>query len=113
MIKKFENFEEDFEETDNNNIIKRYVDNTETDDLPDVLYRDLEERFGFNYETDDIKEAKRNNGHYWMADSYPMKIDEVIRLLELFKEKGADYVAIDYHMDHQTYLFDAIKFELE
>lgn len=53
---------------------------------------------GFDYEVnDDYKEI----GDYNQSDAGRVKIDELIKTLQDLKEKGSNYVACDWHCDHQ------------
>lgn len=53
---------------------------------------------GFDYETDDdYKEI----GDINQSDAGLVKIDELITILQELKDKGANYVACDWHCDHQ------------
>ena len=53
---------------------------------------------GFDYETDDdYKEI----GDINQSDAGFVKIDELITILQELKDKGANYVACDWHCDHQ------------
>lgn len=52
---------------------------------------------GFDYETDDdYKEI----GDINQSDAGLVKIDELITILQELKDKGANYVACDWHCDH-------------
>jgi hypothetical protein len=53
---------------------------------------------GFDYENhDDYKEI----GDVNQSDAGLVKIDELITILQELKDKGANYVACDWHCDHQ------------
>jgi hypothetical protein len=41
-----------------------------------------------------------------------MPIDEAIEMLQKMKEKGANYIEIDYHCDHVSYLFSGWEIRL-
>jgi predicted metallo-beta-lactamase superfamily hydrolase len=58
-------------------------------------------KFGFDYDThDDIVTIE--NGQF-ASDSYPIEIDKMIEILQSIKEKGANYVELNYHCDHIGY----------
>jgi exopolyphosphatase/pppGpp-phosphohydrolase len=38
-------------------------------------------------------------------------IDELIKTLQKFKEKGSDYIHVDYHVDHGSYIIEGYKLE--
>ncbi|NMC61419.1 MAG: hypothetical protein GYA51_18860 [Candidatus Methanofastidiosa archaeon] len=42
---------------------------------------------------------------YWVGESHPISIKDVIKVLNDMKEKGCDYVEIMYHTDHIGYVF--------
>ena len=44
-------------------------------------------------------------------DAYPIKIDEMISYLTRIKEAGGNYVSVEYHVDHYTYLIEGYKVE--
>jgi hypothetical protein len=57
-----------------------------------------EEDNGFDYENhDNYKEI----GDVNQSDAGLVKIDDLITILQELKEKGANYVACDWHCDHQ------------
>jgi len=45
---------------------------------------------------------------YWTGESAPMQIDEVIKVLNQFKQKGCNHVEIMYHTDHIGYVFSGV-----
>ena len=53
---------------------------------------------GFDYEIDD---DYRETGDVNQSDAGLVKIDELITILQELKDKGANYVACDWHCDHQ------------
>lgn len=84
------------------------IPSIETEDLFAVLYKEV-----FPEITSEIEEEKgtgwytkigRNNN-----ESYPIQIDTLIGILSELKENGSNYVAIDYHIDHVTYLIEGMK----
>lgn len=92
---------------DNQNIYvtKTLIGNDNQSELDFVLYDD----FGFSYDThDEFVEIQKGKGYY--ADSTPIKIDDMIKILQSLKEKGATHVQIEDHCDHQGY--DISGFEI-
>ena len=53
---------------------------------------------GFDYDIDD---DYREIGDVNQSDAGLVKIDELITILQELKENGANYVACDWHCDHQ------------
>ena len=49
-----------------------------------------------------------NDHNNWQGESHPIKIDDVIKVLEKLKEKGSNYVEIMYHCDHIGYYFNGL-----
>lgn len=45
---------------------------------------------------------------YWIGESHPINIDDVIKVLNDMKEKGCNYVEIMYHTDHIGYVFTGL-----
>lgn len=61
-----------------------------------------EEDNGFDYENhDDYEEIKIGISDSNYSDAGLVKIDELITILQELKDKGANYVACDWHCDHQ------------
>jgi len=108
-LKKFENFEEFFEETDNNIVLEIYVDTYEFDNISYIYDNAIQNRFGFNEM--DYNFEYIYNGHTPSSYNPFIKIDDIINKLNEFKNKGAEFVSIDYHTDHGSYLLDSIKIE--
>ena len=91
---------------DNKNIYitKILIDNDDQSELDFVLYDD----FGFSYDThDQFNEIEKGRGY---ADATPIKIDDMIKILQGLKERGATHVQIEDHCDHQGY--DISGFEI-
>jgi len=55
--------------------------------------------------SDYITDTRNSN----VSDQYPIKIEELERIIEKYKEKGCNYIAIGYHEDHMEYMFEGIK----
>jgi len=108
-LKKFENFEEDWDELEEigGNASMVLIDRYDTNDLDFILYHELEQKFGFNYEKD------RVNGNYGVHDGYPINIDFLINKLQEFKNNNANYVGIEYNVDHMSYTLSALKIDKE
>jgi hypothetical protein len=65
------------------------------------------EDFGFDW--DKHSDWKILDNDFW-TDSGLVKIDRLIELLEELKAKGANYVACDWHCDHQELEVVGAKF---
>jgi len=52
---------------------------------------------------------KENKNNYWANDSYPIKIERLIKMLENLKKAGCNYVEIMYHTDHIGYYATGLK----
>ena len=92
---------------DNQNIYvtKTLIGNDNQSELDFVLYDD----FGFSYDThDQFNEIEKCKGYY--ADATPIKIDDMIKILQSLKEKGATHVQLEDHCDHHGY--DISSFEI-
>ena len=79
-------------------IKKSLIDNVSISELD----FDLQDEFGFNYDDDDsqFREIMSDAGR---ADTYPVKIDVLMRILQDMKDQGATHVELDYHCDHIGY----------
>ena len=79
-------------------IKKRLIDNVSIGELD----FDLQDEFGFNYDDDDsqFREIMSDEGH---TDTYPVKIDVLMRILQDMKDQGATHVELDYLCDHIGY----------
>ena len=53
-----------------------------------------------------------NDRNSWSGNNTPMPIDEAIKILQDMKEKGANYIEIDFHSDHVSYLFSGWEIRL-
>jgi hypothetical protein len=86
-------------------VTKTLIGNDNQSELDFVLYDD----FGFSYDTHDkFVEIQKGKGYY--ADATPIKIDDMIKILQSLKEKGATHVQLEDHCDHQGY--DISGFEI-
>jgi len=108
-LKKFENYEEFYEETDKDIVLEILVDTHEFDDVSYEYHDLIQKRFNFGEDYD--FEQINNNNKTPLSDNYYMDIDKMINKLSDFKNKGAEFVSIDYNVDHSSYLLDAIKIE--
>ena len=74
------------------------------------VYDEIREEFGFDYEKhDDFCEIPRSFGS---ADTEPIKIDDVIKILTDLKEMGSTHVQMEYDCDHYEYTFSGMKIQL-
>lgn len=80
-------------------LIKIYQKPVETDD--GIYYETLYKICG-SY--DDIPDVIVKNSIH-KTDSSHMNIDDAIKTLNEIKESGATHVEIDYHCDHDSYIF--------
>jgi hypothetical protein len=55
------------------------------------------------YDENGIQTIYRKGGMY--HDSYPIKIDDLKRIISKAEKAGANYIAIDYNCDHPDYTF--------
>lgn len=96
---------------DNKYYTIKIIENLETPDLYPELYSDM-----FPEVT---QETEEEPGQGWYtsigktnSDSYPIKIDVLIKTLNDLKNKGSNYVCIDYHTDHITYLISGLNIQV-
>jgi len=94
--------------TKNHSITSKYVTEKEMSEIDMDLYADIlgnnfdeiDEKYGsFDY----IRLGEKQNGYY--GETKPIKIGQVIKVLESFKNKGCNYVELFYHTDHIGYEF--------
>lgn len=95
---------------DNKYYTIKIIDSLETPDLYPELYADM-----FPEVTQEIEEEP-GKGWYTSigrtnAESYPIKIDYLIKVLENLRSKGSNYVCIDYHTDHINYLIKGLNIQ--
>lgn len=70
----------------------------------------LEEEFFPDITEDDYLCINSEEVYY---ESYPISIDNVIKYLNIIKEKGSTHVTLEYHVDHDTYIIEGFKHESE
>lgn len=89
-------------------ITKTPIEKVETSELELTL----KENFDFDFDSDysDFIEIRKNCGY--MEGGSPIKIDNMINILQDMKKKNANYVEIDYHCDHDTYILSSYNIEL-
>lgn len=86
-------------------ITKKHIKNSNQSELDFELH----EEFGFNYENyDEFVEITKGRGS---ADSYPIRIDKMIEILQSLKSDGCSHVEIEYHYDHIGYDISGSKIE--
>lgn len=76
------------------------IDFVMRDEILGKGWEDKEERF------EEIIVINPSNG--WARQSSPIKIDEVISVLQNLKKDGSNYVEIMYHEDHIGYYFNGV-----
>jgi len=88
-------------------LVKRFIGTQETDDLY------LEYNF---YTEEEIDEQMEKDAYpHWLETgertygNTPMPIDDAIRIIQELKDKGANYIEMDYHCDHVSYLFSGFE----
>lgn len=70
----------------------------------------LRESFGFDYDThEDFIELQDKQGH---ADGNPIKIDDMIQILQSMKRSGATHVEMNDQCDHIGYDISGYRIEL-
>lgn len=72
------------------------------------LISNPQEDNGFDYDIDD---DYREIGDVNQSDAGLVKIDELITILQELKENGANYVACDWHCDHQELEVHGFNYE--
>jgi len=89
--------------------ICRYKVQEELSEIDFDLYDSLFPRWSENDEEhpEQITDFPKNE-MYWAGESYPMHIEDVIKVLNGLKEKGCNYVEIMYHTDHIGYVFTGL-----
>lgn len=87
-------------------ISQKHVTHINSEELPYMIKVDL---LGEDYDDIDFNEIYDDKT---LHINEPIKIDSLRNLLNELEEKGANYVAIDYHTDHQEYELDGVRIEL-
>jgi hypothetical protein len=54
------------------------------------------------------KEIEIRGKSRWGGENYPMKIDEVTKILDKLKKSGCNYVEMMHHSDHGSYIFNGV-----
>jgi hypothetical protein len=87
-------------------VTKTIIKNESIEELDFVLY----DEFGFDYEnTDQFIEIQSKHGY---ANADPIKIDELISILQELKNNGATHIEIEANCDHHGYDMTSYKIEL-
>lgn len=76
------------------------IDQEEFSEIDFELYNEI---FGEDASNDDDWDPREIVVGNHNIDAYPIDINLVIKQLERFKEKGANYVVMEYHCDHIGY----------
>lgn len=92
--------------------IKEYIGNESSSEIDFTLYDEL---YGKGQWEDDDNDAgdfeeKNTDKAPWNGSSYPTNLDDMILLLEKYKDKGATHLEIMYHEDHIGYEISFLKF---
>lgn len=86
-------------------ITKTLIKNDNQSELDFVL----QDEFGFDYENNsDLVQIEKTSNYY--ADAEPIRIDEMIEILNNLKKSGSTHVQIESHGDHHGY--DISGFEI-
>lgn len=87
-----------------------YKAQKELDEIDFDLYESLFPRWSENDEEhpEQITVFPNDEPLYWVGESHPIHIEEVIKVLNDMKEKGCNYVEIMYHTDHIGYVFTGL-----
>lgn len=83
-------------------IIKKLIGQLETDELDFQFYND----FGVTYGGDELDIIRNKIGY---SDGYVINIDLFQSYIDKLKSMGANYLSLDYHCDHITYLIDGYE----
>ena len=72
---------------------------------------DLNKELKIDYDGwDEMSRVSTGDTETWASDSYPIKIDRVLRVLNYLKGKhNCKYVEIMYHEDHIGYYFNGLN----
>lgn len=85
-------------------IVKELVGDFERDELDFELHNE----FGFDYdEHQGFVELTKGNGQ--VDDTAPIKIDDLLSIINELKARGATHVCMDYHVDHIGYEFSGYR----
>lgn len=91
-------------------IVKKYIGEIEHSEL-DFVNQDI--LFGKQDDYVDYETIEEVPAHtYYNGEAVPMEIDSVIKQLQEIKEKGANFVEIDFHCDHIGYNFNGLEMRL-
>ena len=81
-------------------VTKTHIADNNVSELDFTLY----DKFGFDRDAGDGgNEFVEITDKLGRADSEPIEIDSLIEILKSLKEKGSNYVQLDYHCDHLGY----------
>ena len=64
---------------------------------------EFDEKFGRDYDDDDSDVIEIELGEQGDADGHVIDIDKMINTLQNIKNKGSNYVSLNYHEDHIGY----------
>lgn len=87
-------------------IIFKQVHHITSDELRHMIRVDV---LGKNYDDDEFNEIYLDNTNY---QNDHIKIDTLRKYLDNIEKKGANYVAIDFHIDHGEYEIDGVQVRL-
>lgn len=96
-----------FKKTTKNTIIFEHIEKIITDEVDFERYIDILGKKDMDEAYEEWGPIEIDNGTEYY--NQPVKIDEVIKILNDLKAKGANYVGIDFNIDHPDYTFDGLK----
>jgi len=86
-----------------NMIIRKLLSFKETEDLM------LNYLFFTEEEIDESYPEWVEKGTTAWGNNTPMPIDDALQIIQEMKDKGANFIEMDFHCDHQTYLFSGFE----
>lgn len=87
-------------------IITKPILHINSEELPHMIRVDI---LGENYDEIEFDEIYKGITRQILD---PIKIDDLLSILNTLKGKGANYVSIKFHTDHQEYEFDGVHISL-
>lgn len=87
-------------------IIQKPILHINSEELPHMIRFDI---LGKDYDDTEFNEIYEG---ITRQINDPIKIDDLLSILNTLKGKGANYVAIRFHTDHQEYEFDGVHIGL-
>jgi len=85
-----------------------YKKEVEESEIDFEMHSDLKH----DYEKEERIEITTRENTIWRGESYPIKIDKMIEMLEEIKSFGCNYAEIMYHNDHIGYIVNGLEIRL-